>query len=53
LDSAYAEKAKKLACAVRPILDQKWLHIEELKQKQTHWETPEFIWEALLASFST
>ncbi len=47
------DKVLRLAEAIRPIYDKHRQEIDDLKHGASHWTAPDFIWEAILASFST
>jgi len=53
VDSTRAEKILRLASVIKPIYDKHRQQIQEMKASHQHWNSPDFIWEALLLSFST
>jgi hypothetical protein len=53
MNSEPSDKRRRLVTAVKPVYEKHRGEIEEKKHEQTHWESPDFIWEALLASAAT
>jgi hypothetical protein len=53
MNSAWINKVPRLARAVKPVYRRHRREIEVKKHGGTHWRSPDFIWEALILSFST